>query len=102
MQLSDHCVWYQCLNPPLPENNKLENRLNLLWDPQKPVDFGSTVSYSCAGFSLRNDTFFEHDRDLEYFSIECRKDGYFNTPEKWPKCIKGIMIEIIIYYSVQP
>ena len=73
----------------MPVYNEKINRLNLLWDPKKPVDFNSEVNYACAGFSERNDTFFEHDRDLEFFSVPCQDDGFFKPPDEWFKCLKG-------------
>ena len=88
--MSHRCVWYQCFNPPLPKDNDNTNRLNLLWDPTKPVDFNTDVTYSCTGFSIKNDTFFEHDKDLEFVSVQCQDDGYFKVPEEWFKCVKGI------------
>ena len=94
--MSYRCVWYQCYNPPLPRDNDNENRLNLLWDPKQPVDFNTDVKYSCAGFSTENDTFFEHDRDLEFVSIQCQDDGYFKVPDQWFKCAKGVTNYFII------
>ena len=74
----------------MPTYNDKINRLNLLWDPKKPVDFNSEVNYACAGFSDQNDTFFEHDKDLEFFSVPCQDDGFFKPPDEWFKCLKGI------------
>ena len=88
--MSHRCVWYQCYNPPLPEHNANYNKLKLLWDPTKPVDFNANISYSCNGFSDQNNTFFEHDRNLDSFSIQCQDDGYFRVPEKWFRCVTGI------------
>ena len=85
-------MWYKCYNPPLPPNNEDRNQLNLLWDPIKPVEFNEYVNYSCAGFSEKYETFFEHDRDLQYFSIKCQDDGYFEIPDEWFRCVKGMIV----------
>ena len=85
-------MWYKCYNPPLPPNNENRNQLNLLWDPIKPVEFNEYVNYSCAGFSEKYETFFEHDRDLQYFSIKCQDDGYFEIPDEWFRCVKGTIV----------
>ena len=87
-------MWYKCYNPPLPPNNENRNQLNILWDPIKPVEFNEYVNYSCAGFSEKYETFFEHDKDLQYFSIKCQDDGYFEIPDQWFRCVKGIKLLI--------
>ena len=76
----------------MPPNNENRNQLNLLWDPIKPVEFNEYVNYSCAGFSKTQETFFEHDRDLQYFSIKCQDDGFFEIPDEWFRCVKGMTV----------
>ena len=49
---------------------------------------------------MENDTFFEHDRDLEFVSIQCQDDGYFKVPDEWFKCVKGMIIYFIIQFQV--
>ena len=75
--------------------------MNLLWDPKKPVDFNAEVNYACAGFSDKNDTYFEHDKDLEYFSVPCQDDGFFKTPVEWFKCLKGTSNIISLWIKKQ-
>jgi len=84
----DPCVWYECINPPLPPDLGLKYDYN-----GNPVPFGSNVTYSCAKSNL----FFEQDRSMKSFPIECMTDGSFDDPptiDDWPKCVDS---KYIIY-----
>ena len=76
------CVWHQCIDPPLPEDHGLKR----IWD-EKPVEFGDKIRYECEKETL----FFEHDREISSFSLECLDDGSFDTPEDddWLKCVSS-------------
>ena len=83
------CIWHQCIDPILPENKGLK----YLWDG-KPVEFGDSVTYKCA----RSNLFFEYDRELESFDIECLNDGSFDVPDddEWLNCVSSKLT--FLYY----
>ncbi len=76
------CVWHQCIDPPLPQDKGLKHTWNEI-----PMEFGDKVIYECEKSNL----FFEHDRDVFYFEIECLEDGSFDVPEDddWYKCVSS-------------
>jgi len=76
----DPCVWFQCIDPPLPADKGLKHNWN-----GDPVEFGSNVTYSCARANL----FFEVDRDLRNFDLHCLKDGSFEEPANWLSCVSS-------------
>ena len=82
----DPCVWRQCIDPPLPPGLNLRS----LWasDPV-PVEFGETARYECEFAGL----WFEEDRDMTGFELECLPDGTFDEPDPWPKCVPDIECE---------
>ena len=74
------CTWHQCIDPPLPEDKGLKH----LWDGV-PKEFGETVKYECKSAQL----FFEHDRQLPGFELECLEDGSFDEPDLWFNCVSS-------------
>ncbi len=51
----DPCVWYQCINPPLPTDKGLKYNWN-----GDPVEFKHNVTYSCAKSNLVRSVFETH------------------------------------------
>ncbi len=76
----DPCVWFQCIDPPLPADKGLKHNWN-----GDPVEFGSNVTYSCARANL----FFEVNHDLRNFDLHCLKDGSFEEPANWLSCVSS-------------
>jgi hypothetical protein len=74
----DPCVWYKCIDPPLPSDKGLKFNWN-----GDPVDFHGKVTYSCERANL----FFEVDRNLKSFDLHCMEDGSFETPDPWFNCV---------------
>ena len=76
----DPCTWHQCIDPPVPEGQNLKH----LWDGV-PKEFGENVRYECKTAQL----FFEHDRELQGFELDCLEDGSFDEPDAWFKCVSS-------------
>jgi len=67
-----------CINPPLPPS------LGLKYDwGGNPVPFYQNVTYSCAMANL----YFEKDKNMKSFPLECLNDGTFEEPAVWPQCV---------------
>ncbi len=79
-------MWIQCLNPPLPDG------LGLAFDDPnqetQPIEFFDNVTYVCSNNAL----FFEEDRNIDSFEIQCYDDGTFDAPNPWPRCISSKII----------
>ncbi len=74
------------MDPPVPEGLGIAPD----WDGQ-PVDFFDNVTYTCEN----NNLFFEEDRDMEGFEVQCLDSGYFDTPweGEWPTCVDNVYCE---------
>ena len=77
----DPCVWVQCINPPSPPAS---SQLRLVWDGA-PVNFTHNVSYVCQEEEL----YFEWDRDMLEYNVECLTDGIWAEPDEWPVCVES-------------
>ena len=75
MQLDD-CEWIQCIDPPLPEGMNLKSD----FDGITSYEFGSNATYTCAS----QDLYFEDDKEMESFTVECLVGGRWKIPNKWP------------------
>lgn len=67
--------------PPLPTDRGLKFDWN-----GNPIPFHSNVTYTCAKSNL----YFEQDRNMKSFTIECLNDGTFDEPivlSDWPSCV---------------
>ena len=89
----DPCVWHQCINPPLPDDNDARN-LKFIWDGVTPYEFGEQVRYECKNQAL----WFEEDRDITHFELECLPDGAIDIPVIWPKCVHSKLVCCLITY----
>ena len=78
LQLDD-CEWIQCIDPPLPEGMNLKSD----FDGSSPYEFGDNATYTCASQGL----YFEEDKDMESFSVDCLVGGRWKVPISWPKCV---------------
>ena len=52
-----------------------------------PVEFDATIGYTCAS----KDLYFEHDRDLQVWHLECKDGGFWDVPSIWPKCVPSML-----------
>ena len=75
----DKCIWVQCINPPQPPTS---SNLKLIWDGN-PVNFTHSVSYVCKD----EDLYFEWDRDMQEYLVQCLHGGGWNAPDVWPVCL---------------
>ena len=75
----DECVWIQCLYPPEPPK---ETNLKLIWDGS-PINFTESVSYVCK----EDDLYFESDRELQEYTVQCLPGGSWDAPDTWPRCL---------------
>lgn len=74
----DSCVWYQCINPPIPNGHRLKPD----WKGV-PYEIGESAIYTCETTGL----WFETDRDQESLKVECLSNGTFQVPDQWPYCV---------------
>ena len=65
----------------------VENNIVSNWRGEV-TQFGGTTNYSCSSDTI----FFEHDRELEFYEIECKPDGSFKEPEEWPRCVASMTV----------
>lgn len=82
------CIRTHCMTPPQP------NHVNIrpVWDGN-PIPFFDKIRYTCASPGL----FFQEDRDLQSFEVECLEGGIFDVPKPWPACVRSEMIcELIL------
>ncbi len=79
------CVWSECRGrPPRPPPEK---RLVLADDwGGLPTRAGDSVYYQCEREELR----FDDDKDGKIIRVECRNDGRFDEPARWPECVEGM------------
>ena len=47
---------------------------------------GDSVYYQCEREELR----FDDDKDGKFIKVECRNDGRFDVPARWPECVEGM------------
>jgi len=50
-----------------------------------PIDFGHSVEFYCAS----SDLYYEHDRDLQTWKLNCMPGGMWDVPQVWPRCVKS-------------
>lgn len=84
------------MNPPLPSDRGLKYNWN-----GNPIPFYDNVTYSCE----KSNMFFENDRNIKTFTVECLNDGSFAEPfrlDDWPLCVdsksfllKGVCKKVI-------
>lgn len=79
----DPCIWVQCIDPPTPPGATVKPQWAL--DTHGPVEFYDNVTYTCAHSGL----WFEEDRDMESFEVQCQPDGSFLPPDEWPFCVRS-------------
>ena len=77
----DPCVWYQCIDPPLPAGLNLKHNFD-----GTPVEFGDFVRYEC----VNDRYFFEEDYTKIYFELQCQTNGFFLQPAVWSRCVDSI------------
>ena len=61
------------------------------FDGITPYEFGKNATYACAS----QDMYFEEDKNMESFTVECLIGGRWILPNPSPKCVKskrGIII----------
>ena len=76
----DDCEWIQCVDPPLPEGMNLKNDFD-----GTPYEFGENATYTCASPNF----YFEEDKNMESFTVECLIGGRWKYPSPSPKCAKS-------------
>ena len=77
----DECEWIQCVDPPLPAGMNLKND----FDGITPYEFGQNATYTCAS----QDMYFEEDKNMESFTVECLIGGRWIYPNPSPKCVQS-------------
>jgi hypothetical protein len=77
----DECEWIQCIDPPVPNGHGVK----LLWDGVTPYEFYSNATYTCEKYGL----WFEEDRDMTNFTLQCLPGGRWKVPRPWPRCIES-------------
>ncbi len=75
------CEWVSCFNPPLVPHLGIYP----LWDGLTTTPFGGNMSYVCE----EDGTYFEPDRDMAKFKVECLPGGRWDLSVPWPKCVKS-------------
>ena len=76
----DDCEWIQCIDPPLPEGMNLKSDYD-----GTTYEFGSNATYSCASERM----YFENDKGMENFTVECLVGGRWKVPNVWHKCVES-------------
>ena len=78
------CEWVACIDPPLPEGHNLKSD----FDGVNPYEFYSYATYTCeSGF------FFEQNRSMTSFEVQCWSGGRWRAPNPWPKCVTTVECE---------
>ena len=78
----DDCEWVACIDPPLPEGHNLKND----FDGVHPYEFYTNATYTCE----KEGYFFEQDRNMESFQVQCWGGGRWREPNPWPKCVTTV------------
>ena len=60
------------------------------WDGVTPYEFYTNATYVCDS----DEVFFEHDRNLESFSVMCTDSGRWSLPREWPRCVESELAQI--------
>lgn len=63
---------YACVNPPQPDPAKHIILTN--YTAGAEISFGSNIRYEC-----ENGYYFDHNKDLEGFNVECQAGGAWST-----------------------
>ncbi|XP_059083502.1 uncharacterized protein LOC131880812 [Tigriopus californicus] len=74
------CVWVACINPPQPP---MGHHIVSLYENGTTVTFNDSVVYVC-----EDGYFFEEDKYLKNFTIQCLSNGSWNAPTVWKKCFQ--------------
>ena len=70
------------------------------WDGVTPYDFYTNATYVCDS----DEVFFEEDRTMASFAVQCTDSGRWNLPRVWPRCVESerknrSSIEELLNYS---
>ena len=80
MQIGD-CEWIQCIDPPVADGTNLRTD----FDGVTPYEFGDNATYTCASPGM----YFEQDKGMQSFTLECMVGGRWKIPNPWPKCVES-------------
>ena len=75
----DECEWIQCVDPPVEDGMNLKTD----FDGATPYEFGDNATYTCASPGM----YFEQDKGMQSFTVECMVGGRWKIPNPWPKCV---------------
>jgi hypothetical protein len=80
-QQLDDCEWESCVDPPTPQGYQIKHD----FDGVTPYELFSNATYTCE----RDGLYFEEDKNMVDFTIECQEGGRWKTPLIWPKCVES-------------
>ena len=75
------CEFVACIDPPTPIGHNLETD----FDGVTPYEFYSYAKYTC-----KEGLFFEQNRTMTSFEVQCWSGGRWRVPNPWPKCVSTV------------
>ncbi len=60
------------------------------------VDFGDHITYSCEDNEPK--LYFEEDRNMTDFQVQCVQGGRWVRPMIWPKCAESKLLRLFNIY----
>ena len=80
MTQADPCEWYQCFDPPTMTTNNMR-----LISTVNPIPIYENITYEC----LTEGLFFESDRDVVKYTVQCQDENKLSFPAHQPACVKS-------------